>query len=128
MHAVGAMMQGAEQGEQILHMLAAIQAFDIDRLEAQSGALRRISATSASRWLRARTSTAMLAPAPPPGLADEASTWRASSPAASPLDRDDRMHDHRCRPRRLGRRRFGIAHGAGLGAVGGREDARERRH
>lgn len=39
MHAVGAVMQGAEQGEQILHMLAAIQAFDIDRLEAQPGAL-----------------------------------------------------------------------------------------
>jgi hypothetical protein len=35
MHAVGAVMQGVEQGQQILHMLAAIQPFDVHRLEAQ---------------------------------------------------------------------------------------------
>ncbi len=37
MHAVGAMMQGAEQREQILHMLAAIQPLDFNRLETQTG-------------------------------------------------------------------------------------------
>jgi len=41
MHAVGAVMQGAEQGQQVLHVLAPIQPFDIDRLEAQ---LRRTAA------------------------------------------------------------------------------------
>ena len=37
MHAVGAVMQGAEQGQQVLHMLAVGQALDIDGLEAQPG-------------------------------------------------------------------------------------------
>lgn len=35
MHPVGTVMQGAEQGQQVLNMLAAIQSFDIDRLKAQ---------------------------------------------------------------------------------------------
>ena len=41
MHAVGAVVQGAEQGQQVLHMLAVVQPFDIDCLKTQ---IRRAAA------------------------------------------------------------------------------------
>ena len=111
-------------------MLALGQAFDFDRLETQVGRMPADLADQRVEMLaRAHQHGDAAVRVGAPGVADQLERdARFVAGAVAAVTDDDRMHaDAAVGNRRLGRRRFGVAHGPGGRFVARREDRRESR-